>query len=503
MFNWLNSLKSLHSLFKYLILAVLTTSLLVGTTGVLSPAAAAQRNNYCRFNDRAIAQKDQLREQVFNGDANAKEDYQNLIERHGKELADCRQTTWPQTQAIWLRVYPCDTLPGRVEEILDHIVDSGYNEVYLEVFYSGQVLLPASENNTPWDSVLRSPEVKDRDILAEVIEKGHERNLKVYAWLFSLNFGYAYAQRSDREQVLARNGYGETNLSNESEDAKAFIDPYNEQARRDYLEMLSEVLERQPDGVLFDYIRYPRSTGTASVVTGVKKLWIYGDAAFNTLLNRALNEKGRYLIEQFVNKGYITRSDVAKVDRMAPEGTPPLWQGRKVEETEAKMSVAARQNLLQQQLWYLSVAHAAQGVIDFLSLAVDLVQGQNIPSGAVFFPDANRVVGEQGFDSRLQPWTRFNSVGQWHPMSYAVCGRASCIVDLVQRTMSVADSELEVVPALAGTWGKNYKDRPPLEVQMEAIRREVPRVAGVSHFAYSWQFPERDRDRKFCSLGDN
>jgi hypothetical protein len=88
-------------------------------------------------------------------------------------------------------------------------------------------------------------------------------------------------------------------------------------------------------------------------------------------------------------------------------------------------------------------------------------------------------------------------------MSYAVCGRASCIVDLVQRTMSVSDSQLEVVPALAGTWGRNYEDRPPLEIQMEAIRRKVPQVAGVSHFAYSWQFPERDRDRKFCSLGDN
>ena len=85
-------------------------------------------------------------------------------------------------------------------------------------------------------------------------------------------------------------------------------------------------------------------------------------------------------------------------------------------------------------------------------------------------------------------------------MSYAVCGRASCIVDLVQRTMSVASPDLEVVPALAGAWGQPYKDRPPLEVQMEAIRRQVPNIAGVSHFAYSWQFPDQDRDRKFCSL---
>jgi len=503
MSNPFNSLKSLHNLLRFLILAILTTSLLVGTTGSLSPVTAAQSNNYCRFDDRAIAQKDQLRNQVFNGDTNAEPEYQSLIQRHGEQLVECRNRTWPQTQAIWLRLYPCDTLPGRVEEILDHIVDSGYNEVYVEVFYNGQVLLPASENNTPWDSVLRSPSVSEKDLLAEAIAKGHERNLKVYAWLFSLNFGYAYAQRPDREQVLARNGYGRTNLSDSGEDAKAFVDPYNQQARQDYLQMLAQVLKREPDGVLFDYIRYPRSTGTKSVVSDVKNLWIYSDAAFNTLLNRALNEKGRFLIRRFVENGYLTRNDVERVTEMEPKGKPPLWQGRQVKATEVKMSLEGRQTLLQEQLWYLSVAHAAQGVIDFLSLAADLVQGQNIPSGAVFFPDANRVVGEQGFDSRLQPWTRFNDVEQWHPMSYAVCGRASCIVDLVQRTMSVADSELEVVPALAGLWGRNYKDRPPLEMQMEAIRRKVPRVAGVSHFAYSWQFPERDRDRKFCSLGDN
>jgi hypothetical protein len=496
------SLKSLHSFLKLLLIGILTTGLIVGSSLIGLPVTAAQTNNYCQFEQGAIAQKNQLRQRAINGDTQAQTQYQALIKRHGEQLVQCREKTWPQTQAIWLRVYPCDTKPGGVEEILDHIVDSGYNEVYLEVFYSGQVLLPANNNPTAWISVLRSPPVRDIDLLAEVIEKGHQRNLKVYAWLFSLNFGYAYAQRPDRKEVLARNGYGETNLSASGEVSKAFVDPYNEQARADYLQMVSEVLKRQPDGVLFDYIRYPRSTGSDSVVSGVKNLWIYGDAALNTLLSRAINEKGRFLIQRFVRNGYITRSDVAKVDQMEPKATPPLWQGRNLEAAEAQMSLSARQNLLQEQLWYLSVAHAAQGVIDFLSLAVNQVQQQGIPTGAVFFPDANRVVGQQGFDSRLQPWTRFQKVSQWHPMSYGVCGRASCIVDLVERTMSVAPN-LEVVPALAGVWGKAYKDRPPLEVQMEAIRRQVPQITGVSHFAYSWQFPERDRDRKFCSVSNN
>lgn len=494
------SLTSLHRLLRLLVLAVLTTGLIIGTSANFLSAGAAQQDNYCQFDQSAIAQKDQLRQQAINGDSQAKTQYQTLIQRHGEQLANCRDQTWPKQQAIWLRLYPCDSQPGKLEEILDRIVNLGYNQVYVEVFYNGQVLLPANNNPTAWDSVLSSSSVRDRDLLAEVIEKGHERNLNVYAWLFSLNFGYVYAQRADRQDVLARNGYGKTNLSDSGETSKAFVDPYNEQARQDYYEMVSEIVKRNPDGVLFDYIRYPRSTGSESVVTGVKNLWIYGDAALNTLFNRALNEKGRFLIEQFVNNGYITRSDVAKLDQMQPQGAPPLWQGRNVEAAEAEMSLEARQNLLQQQLWYLSVAHAAQGIVDFLSGAIAPVKEQGIPTAAVFFPEANQVVGQQGFDSRLQPWTRFQEVSQWHPMSYGVCGQTSCIVDLVKRTMSVASSDLEVIPALAGKWGQDYKNRPPLEVQMEAIRRQTSGVDGVSHFAYSWQFPKISRQRKFCSL---
>lgn len=492
-------LTSLSGFLKLTIIAVLTTGLIVGSNAYFSPASAAQRNNYCRFEESAIAQKEELREKAFNGDNQALEEYQEIVQKHAEELTRCREETWPQKQTIWLRLYPCDARPGRLEQVLDQIVDSGYNQVYVETFYNSQVLLPESENNTVWRSVLRSPSVEETDLLAEVIEKGHERNLKVYAWVFGMNFGYSYGQRNSNSSVLVENGFGENSLSESGEASQAFIDPYNRQVRQQYSQMLSEVLKRQPDGVLFDYIRYPRSTGARSVVSGVKNLWIYSNASFNALLDRAFNEKGRFLIQRYLGNGYITRNDVERVDDMGDDF--PLWQGRNVdEEAEKDMSVDARRNLWQQQLWYLSVAHAAQGVLEFLSDAVEQVEAQGIPTGAVFFADANQIVGQQGFDSRLQPWTQFRDVTQWHPMAYATCNQANCIVDLVKRTRSSLPNDMELIPALAGDWGTSRRDRPPLEAQMEAIRRQVPQVTGISHFAYSWQFPEVERERKFCSL---
>ncbi len=83
-------------------------------------------------------------------------------------------------------------------------------------------------------------------------------------------------------------------------------------------------------------------------------------------------------------------------------------------------------------------------------------------------------------------------------MSYANCGNITCIVQQVQRVLSMAKPGTQVIPALAGQWGKSFNGRPSLEVQMQALRQFASRIKGVSHFAYSWQDPEHDNDRKFC-----
>jgi hypothetical protein len=141
-----------------------------------------------------------------------------------------------------------------------------------------------------------------------------------------------------------------------------------------------------------------------------------------------------------------------------------------------------------------------QGVLDFLTAAIQPVQQQQIPAGAVFFPDGNQTVGTQGYDSRLQPWDRFPNSIEWHPMSYATCGTVDCIVQQVQRVLSSAPSGARIQPALAGTWGQSINGRPSLEAQMQAIRAATPQINEISHFAFSWQEPQYDRDRKFCQL---
>ncbi|MGG6267933.1 hypothetical protein ACQ4M3_14225 [Leptolyngbya sp. AN03gr2] len=485
------------------VFAIVTASLIA--QGVWRNVAKADFLPYCQQTSDMIRQKDAARREALKGGAEAQQNYQTLIRQHSEQLRQCRNQNWLKTQGLWLRLYACDARPGAIEEVLDRIVDRGYNEVYVETFYNGQVLLPANDNPTAWQSVIQSSNV---DLLAQVIQKGRDRGLKVYAWMFSMNFGYTYANKPEKQVSLLRNGRGQTSLNANTiaglstdlgalNPDEAFIDPYSLAAKQDYYRMVKEVLKRRPDGLLFDYIRYPRSRGKGSVATNVQDLWIFGEASRKALIDRGLNNKGRELIKRYIDRGSISANDVAAVDKLFPREKVPMWQGRIPSAIDTRGTAGQRARVLQSDLWRLSVAHAMQGVVDFLNVAIYPVQQAGLPAGAVFFPEGNQAIG-RGFDSRLQPWDRFPKNISWHPMSYATCGNADCVVKQVQRVLAQAPQGTEVRPVLAGIWQEPISNRPPLEVQMEALKSLSPRISSVSHFAYSWQEPRSDQDRKGC-----
>ncbi|QLE59230.1 family 10 glycosylhydrolase [Nostoc sp. TCL26-01] len=493
----LNPLKSKLP-WQRLLTAILSSSLLI--PWFESNPAQAQATEYCQLSPQVAKTKENLRLLSIKGNQDAQQRYQQLVKKHAEELKQCRSRTWPKIQAIWLRLYPCDVAPGAIEQIMDRMVNRGYNQVYVEVFYDGQVLLPAAANPTVWPSVIRTPRAEKIDLLATAIQKGRQRGLKVYGWMYTINFGYTYAKRKDREEAIARNGKGQTSLYVVDNGSQVFIDPYNEQAKRDYYRMVQEILRRRPDGLLFDYVRYPRQAGSDSIATKVTDLWLFTQATQQALFRRAQNNKGLELIRRFLSKGYITAGDISDIDKLYPQESEPLWQGRIIPpQQKALPSPSARQPILQTELWLLSVAHAMQGILDFVSLATQPAKELGITSGVVFFPEGNQTLGE-GYDSRLQPWDRFPSTLQWHPMSYGTCGKVSCIVEQVQRVLSMAKPGTQIIPALAGTWGESVSNRPPLEAQMQALRQFSDKIPGVSHFAYSWQYPEHDGDRKFCRI---
>ncbi|MGF1458144.1 MAG: hypothetical protein ACFBSG_03880 [Leptolyngbyaceae cyanobacterium] len=470
------------------------------------PAVALQLNRYCQISQADASRKEALRKAAFeSNDAEAQSQYEALVVAHARALEQCRASTWPREQAVWLRVYPCDLRPGILEAVLDRIANLGYNQVYIESFFSGLVLLPEADNPTAWPSLVVAPGYERRDLLAETIAKGVPRGLETYAWVFTLNFGYTYTLDDQQRRTLAVNGQGQdsyTFATNgfSSNTQEVFVDPYNLQAQQDFQVMLAEIAKRQPKGILFDYIRYPRGVGTYSVASQVGDLWIYGDASRNSLLRRATNAQGLELIRRYISRGHLVETDLADIASLYPNEVEPLWQSR-IPSDRKENDPSTPLSDVQNELWRLTVAHAVQGVVDFLTQSGQLAQQQGLRTGAVFFPGGNRIVGN-GFDSRLQYWDRFPTWMSWHPMAYGVCGHTGCILDEIREVMAAAGPQGAqfVKPAIAGVWGQSTRDRPSLEAQMQAIYQSMPEINSVSHFAYSWQDGEFDVARKFCEL---
>ena len=416
----------------------------------------------------------------------ARRAYREFNYDRARALYQCRQGRPLATQGIWLRLYPCDAQPGAIARLFDEIANSGYNQVYLETFYDGRVLLPAADNPTVWPSVLREAGYETTDLLDQALQAGRERGINVYAWNFLLNFGDAYGRAPNRQDDLARNGSGQTSLEAPISGYEVFVDPYSETARRDYQTLLAALLKRRPAGVLFDYVRYPRGTGAASVASKPADLWIHAPAARQAAIARGSNDKSRAAIDLYLRQGYLDGGNLTNLDRQYP-GQPFQWAGRDSQRT------------INDDLWQFALTHARQGVLDFLDRAIAPVQERGIAAGAVFFPDGNQSVGQRGFDSRLQPWDAFPTTIEWHPMAYATCGTTDCIVNDIRRVVERANGAT-VIPALAGNWQQPFNGRPPVRQQARAAQSALPSLRGASHFSFDWERLEDSRRRKFCQL---
>jgi hypothetical protein len=274
-----------------------------------------------------------------------------------------------------------------------------------------------------------------------------------------------------------------------------FIDPYNYQAQKDLYLAVNEVIKRQPDGIAFDYVRYKRGAGSASVVSNVRYLWIYGTASLQALRDRAENLQGLEIIQRFLKQGFITANDLKIAKTLYPQESEPLWQGRRP--SPDKPAIAFWQG----ELWRLAVNHAFIGVTYYLDNIAKPAFRQGLPASIAFFSDGNQPVGN-GFDSRMQPWHLFSNRYEWRPMAYAICNKPDCIVAQVRRVAQFAPEGTQIAPILVGQWGEPFSNRPSLESQMQALRTAFPTINSISHFAFGWQKRELafTRSRQFCKL---
>jgi hypothetical protein len=504
----LNKLNSLFNLLSIASFTCLSTAFAENAIAGALPERILWGNPTCDVKTSEILRKHELRKSalVATPNPNAKAQYQAIIQKHKSELQACRDRLAPQTQATWIRLYPNDAKAGVLEDVFDKVANRGYNQVFIETFYDGRVLLPVADNPTPWRSVMeeavKSEEVPaDYDLWKQAIAIGRERGIKVYGWSFAMNFGYGYSEIKGRSGAIAINGNGENSIANTNfdrnqvangrafyEDAyeadHLFADPYSAIAKADLTSAIKALAQRNPDGMVFDYVRYPTNE---TLIDNVKQLWIHGQSSRMALLNSIDNKNVRELMALYLQNGDLTSNDVIQTEKR-------LAETAKVKPTNIK-NPAETAAIAEDLLWTIATNHAYQGVINFVTTISAPLKQNNLAIGTVFFPNGNRA--ESGrFDGRMQPWDRFPKYMERHPMTYALCSDGKCVADQVAEVVRQSSPETLVCPVLAGTWGQGFDGHPSFEKQMQAIRAREPKINCFSHFVYAWMEPESDRLRK-------
>ena len=120
------------------ILTALATSLISCSSFLVTIPAKAAIGPYCQFAPEDATAKEKLLRTSLSDDQ-TKPEYDAIVQKHREMLQICRTQTWPEEQAIWLRLYPCDITPGSLDYVLDRIVNrqgspTGFKSLCLAVY---------------------------------------------------------------------------------------------------------------------------------------------------------------------------------------------------------------------------------------------------------------------------------------------------------------------------------------------------------------------------------
>ncbi|NJK60727.1 MAG: hypothetical protein HC918_11465 [Oscillatoriales cyanobacterium SM2_1_8] len=277
-----------------------------------------------------------------------------------------------------------------------------------------------------------------------------------------------------------RNGYNENSLRDVRalpevlQSQQGFVDPYHPQVRADWQTLVAAIAQRRPDGLAIDYIRYPNRTDPW--IRDVRDMPIYGATSYQALQRRT-TPQGFDLLYRFLASGRVPSPNL-------PVGTP-LWRLPGHSQPTRFRDRATLTN----QLWQLAIAHARQGIVEFLNAIGEPARAANIPISAVFFPWGDRQEGNR-VDPRLQPWSEFRQVQEWAPMAYANCNGTACLRAEIGRTVARAPQSLRVCPVLAGAWNRRLGDRPPWKPNcMTCTKAFRPWTASAILYTPGWMGP--------------
>ena len=208
-------------------------------------------------------------------------------------------------KAFWATRF-CLTSEESIDNLIDFAVAGGCSDIFVQVRGRGDAFYIS--NIVPKAEELDKLNNKDFDPLKIVIEKAHEKNIKVHAWLNTLFTWSKPAFPRNKNHIVNRhpNWFMQNHQGNLSIDylqennvGGLYLDPYLDEVKNYLEKVILEIIENYDvDGIHFDYIRYPSEEFGYSLSlrndfkqrTGVDPISLNGSSGFTANKKRIKNE---------------------------------------------------------------------------------------------------------------------------------------------------------------------------------------------------------------------
>lgn len=368
-------------------------------------------------------------------------------------------------KGMWVRPHGRDRSALDVLEVFDRMQVLGITDVFVETFRGGRLAFPGHPD---------FPHGFSSDILDLYVREGHRRNIRVHAWLHTLDFGPEWAKT--HPDTLVMDGFG--NPSWNVEKGSHRVAPSLPEVREALARIVDGAVNHGVDGIVLDYLRYPRR--------------MKGDDIDPTPDPR-----------QFF--GYAPRQRLALESRrpeLAAEGFRHFLSTGRVSREGERSALLNR--------WKTALSEDIEGLIDHLRARV----GRRALLGAAYFPDYYF----HPHDARLQESRRWlDRFDLLAPMcySYHLDQAPGPYGDYtIERALTIVQESLDglalprspiLMPVLApdppGTPAEAPRHHRSLREQTAWLKGRLadqafPAVSGVSYFCLGWIHPDLEDRRR-------
>ena len=166
------------------------------------------------------------------------------------------KTPTTELRGVWLTNIDSDVIFSRnnIIDAVNRLDKLNFNTIYPTVWQGGYTLYPsAAAQRVFGQSIDPSPELKDRDILKEIIAQSRPRGIAVIPWF---EFGFMAPAESELATLhpdwLAQRRDGST-IWKEGEHERVWLNPFHPEVQQFILDLILEIVDNYDiDGIQFD-----------------------------------------------------------------------------------------------------------------------------------------------------------------------------------------------------------------------------------------------------------